>query len=183
MLENKGIGGTSSGVFSACAEQMVAPDAALVVIEFTVNDKADLRLADPQRRGYEQLVRKLLRLPGAPAVVQVRRSGGDKWSHGGQRGGLAGWAAQCWLSQAASVTAKLSQRDSGVASERCEWPSHPDTAVPPALPHPPTPARPSHLLLSHSSTTTLGGVRSAMALTMGSSTTHRPRSTTPCSHT
>lgn len=35
-------------------------------------DKDDLPLGDPQRRAYEQLLRKLLRLPGAPAVVQVR---------------------------------------------------------------------------------------------------------------
>ena len=31
VLLNKGIGGTSSGIFAACAEQMVAPDADLVV--------------------------------------------------------------------------------------------------------------------------------------------------------
>lgn len=34
-------------------------------------DKDDLPFSDPQRRGYEQLLRKLQRLPGAPAVVQV----------------------------------------------------------------------------------------------------------------
>lgn len=37
VLANKGIGGTSSGVFSACAEQLVDPQADLVVVEFTVN--------------------------------------------------------------------------------------------------------------------------------------------------
>lgn len=37
VLLNKGIGGTSSGVFSACAEQLVDPQADLVVVEFTVN--------------------------------------------------------------------------------------------------------------------------------------------------
>lgn len=40
VLSNKGIGGTSSGVFSACAEQLVDAQANLVVVEFTVNGAA-----------------------------------------------------------------------------------------------------------------------------------------------
>ena len=31
VFSNKGIGGTSSGIFTACAEQMVPPEADLVV--------------------------------------------------------------------------------------------------------------------------------------------------------
>lgn len=43
----------------------------LVVVEFTVNDYPDVSYTDPQRKGYEQLLRKLLRMPGPPAVVQL----------------------------------------------------------------------------------------------------------------
>ena len=42
------------------------------MLEFTVNDRPDLPLTDIQRKGFEQLLRKLLRLPGRPAVVLVR---------------------------------------------------------------------------------------------------------------
>lgn len=39
-------------------------DADLIVLEFSANDKKDAPYTDPERRGYEQLVRKLLQLPG-----------------------------------------------------------------------------------------------------------------------
>ncbi|KAL4429381.1 hypothetical protein ABPG77_005155 [Micractinium sp. CCAP 211/92] len=119
VLENKGIGGTSSGVYAACAEQMVGEDPDLVIVEFTgkparrqalqgtlggqlgagptagrqrrwppvghpalplkpltlmlfaVNEKPNEPYTSAHRRGYEQLLRKLLRLPGPPAVVQM----------------------------------------------------------------------------------------------------------------
>eukprot|EP00887_Chlorella_sp_A99_P000276 scaffold13.g276.t1 len=70
VFSNKGIGGTSSGIFAACAEQMVAPDADLVFVEFTYNDHEN-PYDSPVRRGFEQLLRKLLALPGQPAVVMV----------------------------------------------------------------------------------------------------------------
>lgn len=69
VLVNKGIGGTSSGVYAACAEQMVGQDPDLIVVEFTVNERPDEPYTSAHRRGYEQLLRKLLRLPGPPAVV------------------------------------------------------------------------------------------------------------------
>jgi lysophospholipase L1-like esterase len=68
---NRGIGGTSSSIYSVCAEHMVHKDADLVVLEFSANDKKDAPYTDPERRGYEQLVRKLLQLPGRPALIQL----------------------------------------------------------------------------------------------------------------
>lgn len=35
-----------------------------MVLEFTLNEHPDEPFTDPQRQGYEQLVRKLLQLPG-----------------------------------------------------------------------------------------------------------------------
>ena len=71
MFANKGISGTSSAIFSACAEQIVPADADLVVLEFSVNDPDDAEFVDPSRKAYEQLLRKVLKRPGAPAVVQL----------------------------------------------------------------------------------------------------------------
>lgn len=39
-------------------------DVDFVVLEFTLNEHPDEPFTDPQRQGYEQLVRKLLQLPG-----------------------------------------------------------------------------------------------------------------------
>lgn len=39
-------------------------DADLVVLEFTQNDRPESWFTAPQRRAYEQLLRKLLALPG-----------------------------------------------------------------------------------------------------------------------
>ena len=55
-----------------------AQDADLVVLEFSANDKRDAAYTDPERRGYEQLVRKLLALPGR----WVGLWGGDGWNRG-----------------------------------------------------------------------------------------------------
>lgn len=41
-------------------------------MEFTINEKPDEPYTSSYRRGYEQLLRKLLRLPSRPAVLQVR---------------------------------------------------------------------------------------------------------------
>lgn len=70
-LINRGIGGTSSAIYSVCAEHMVHEDADLVVLEFSANDKRDAPYSDPERKGYEQLIRKLLKLPGRPALLQL----------------------------------------------------------------------------------------------------------------
>ena len=52
-------------------------DADLVVLEFSANDKRDAPYTDPERKGYEQLIRKLLQLPG-------------------RRGGAAGEGCAAW---------------------------------------------------------------------------------------
>lgn len=85
---NRGIGGTSSSIYSVCAEHMVHKDADLIVLEFSANDKKDAPYTDPERRGYEQLVRKLLQLPGRPALIQLHHYAwwhavGDGVSDGG----------------------------------------------------------------------------------------------------
>lgn len=41
----------------------------MVVLEFTANEPSSEPVASPPRRGYERLIRKLLRLPGRPAVL------------------------------------------------------------------------------------------------------------------
>ncbi|PSC72893.1 photosystem II reaction cent isoform B [Micractinium conductrix] len=88
VLQNKGIGATTSGIYSVCAEAIIPPDADLLVAEFTFNEPADIPFTSPQRRAFEQLLRKLARLPGQPAVVVLHHyawwfSGGD-----GVQGGL-----------------------------------------------------------------------------------------------
>lgn len=70
-LINKGVGATSSGIFAACAEQMVSDDADLIIVELTINEHPDEEYTGKQRQGYEQLLRKLLKLPSRPAVMQV----------------------------------------------------------------------------------------------------------------
>ncbi|KAI3436557.1 hypothetical protein D9Q98_005973 [Chlorella vulgaris] len=69
VLVNKGIGGTTSGIFSLCAEAMLPPDTDLVVAEFTFNEPGEQPYTSPQRRAFEQLLRKLAQLPDHPAVV------------------------------------------------------------------------------------------------------------------
>ncbi|KAL4447553.1 hypothetical protein ABPG75_004772 [Micractinium tetrahymenae] len=68
---NRGIGGTSSAIYSVCAEHMVKQNADLVVLEFSANDKRDAPYSDPERKGYEQLIRKLLNMRGRPALIQL----------------------------------------------------------------------------------------------------------------
>ncbi|EFN55332.1 hypothetical protein CHLNCDRAFT_134328 [Chlorella variabilis] len=79
---NKGVGATSSGIFTACVEKMVEPEVDLVVLEFSINEHPEAPYTDRQRMGYEQLIRKLLRMPGRPALIQLHyyawwRSEGD----------------------------------------------------------------------------------------------------------
>lgn len=44
------------------AYQLRLQTADLVVLEFTANDKKDAPYSDPERKGYEQLIRKLLKM-------------------------------------------------------------------------------------------------------------------------
>ncbi|BDA43799.1 hypothetical protein COCOBI_04-8160 [Coccomyxa sp. Obi] len=70
---NRALPGTTSVYVSPCALQMVPPEADFVLLEYTFNDaerayegqSAD----DPTRRGFERLVRKMLKLPKRPAVM------------------------------------------------------------------------------------------------------------------
>ncbi|KAL4436103.1 hypothetical protein ABPG77_005551 [Micractinium sp. CCAP 211/92] len=83
----RGIGGTGSGIFSACVTRMVPPDADIVVAEFTVNEQRADSFNVPQRRGYEQLLRKLLKLRDGAEQQANSRAGSAGGSHGGRRRG------------------------------------------------------------------------------------------------
>lgn len=50
----------------SCSHQLppVPQDADLVTLEFAVNEKPDAPYPSPERRAFEQLLRRLLRLPG-----------------------------------------------------------------------------------------------------------------------
>jgi len=100
---NKAIGGTTSGIFATCAEKLVPPETDLVVVEFTFNEPGDQPFIFPHRRGFEQLLRKLARLPRAPAVIVLHHyawyfSDGD-----GLKAGLFYRAAEMQLSSMAQV--------------------------------------------------------------------------------
>ncbi|EFN58305.1 expressed protein [Chlorella variabilis] len=69
VLLNKGIGATNSGIYAVCFEKLVPAGADLVVVEFTFNEHSAVPFPHPTRRGFEQLLRKLLRLPASPAVI------------------------------------------------------------------------------------------------------------------
>lgn len=68
-ISNSAIGGITSSTASQCFDAMVNPTSDLVLIEFSLND----RFIPPEHqiKGYEQLLRRLLRLPHQPAVVIV----------------------------------------------------------------------------------------------------------------
>ncbi|KAL4423591.1 hypothetical protein ABPG77_004631 [Micractinium sp. CCAP 211/92] len=69
VFANKGIGGTSSGIFTACVEALVPPEADLAIVEFTYNEPDNEPFDSPPRRGFEELLRKLLKLKNGPAVI------------------------------------------------------------------------------------------------------------------
>ncbi|KAL4448549.1 hypothetical protein ABPG75_005768 [Micractinium tetrahymenae] len=77
-FQNKGMGASSSGIFAACTERMVPPDADLVVLEFSLNDAEDAPFDSPWRAAYEQLARTLLALPSCPALLQLHHF---RWWH------------------------------------------------------------------------------------------------------
>ncbi|KAL4854370.1 hypothetical protein ACK3TF_004888 [Chlorella vulgaris] len=52
-----------------CVESLVAADADVVVVEYTMNENRTAEFDSLERREYEQLLRRVLRLPGQPAVV------------------------------------------------------------------------------------------------------------------
>lgn len=59
-----------------------------MTVEFAINDKADVPLNSPQRKAYEQLIRRLLALPGQPAVVLLHHYAWWMSTGDGRKGGL-----------------------------------------------------------------------------------------------
>ncbi|KAL4423959.1 hypothetical protein ABPG75_001260 [Micractinium tetrahymenae] len=88
VFQNGGMPGSSSGFFAPCVEQLVSPDVDLVTLEFAINDKADVPFASPHRKAYEQLIRRLLALPGQPAVVLLHHYAWWMAAGDGAKGGL-----------------------------------------------------------------------------------------------
>ncbi|GAB4813470.1 hypothetical protein N2152v2_000516 [Parachlorella kessleri] len=69
-LLNRGIGASACGLFALCVEKMMPPTPPdMVVLEFTFNEPPELPYDHPHRRGFEKLLRKVLRLPSRPLVV------------------------------------------------------------------------------------------------------------------
>ncbi len=64
------------------------PASRAVTLEFAINDKADAPWASPQRKAYEQLIRRLLALPGRPAVLLLHHYAWWMATHDDGRGGL-----------------------------------------------------------------------------------------------
>eukprot|EP00887_Chlorella_sp_A99_P007996 scaffold12.g7996.t1 len=75
---NTALGGTSVDLYSVCIERMLPAGADLVIVDFSVSRGAVFKDCDcvfkpsvisENRANYERLLRKLLALPGRPAVV------------------------------------------------------------------------------------------------------------------
>ena len=82
----------------------------LVVVEFTFNESPDLPYTTANRRGFEQLLRKLLRMRRAPAVIMLHHyawyfSDGD-----GVEAGLFYRPAEAQLGTMAQVGAWVCRR-------------------------------------------------------------------------
>ncbi|KAG2422480.1 hypothetical protein HXX76_016004 [Chlamydomonas incerta] len=73
VVHSGAVPGTQSSYVSACLAQHLPPAPDLVLVEFAVNDPPapSPAYADPSRRAFERLLRKLLVLPSRPAVVLV----------------------------------------------------------------------------------------------------------------
>lgn len=84
-LKNPAFGGSTSGIFTVCVNDMVQDDVDLVVVEFALNDGPGTheQFKDPLRLSMERLFRKLLALPNKPAVVLLNHYG---WLRCGQPG-------------------------------------------------------------------------------------------------
>ena len=61
-----------------------------MVLEFSANDQRDVPYSHPERKGYEQLIRKLLKMPGRWAGAW---RGAQALDGGGVREGAADWPA------------------------------------------------------------------------------------------
>ncbi|GAB4816347.1 hypothetical protein N2152v2_003393 [Parachlorella kessleri] len=71
VVVNKGVGATTSGLFALCLDTMLAQqDVDLVIVEFSWNDvQGYTDFGSPDRKGFEQLLRKLLRHPSQPSLL------------------------------------------------------------------------------------------------------------------
>ncbi|KAL4437433.1 hypothetical protein ABPG75_004572 [Micractinium tetrahymenae] len=70
-LLNRGRGGGSSADLAACLEHILPADADLITLEFSVDSQPEAAHGARQLHEYEQLLRRLRRLPSRPAVVQL----------------------------------------------------------------------------------------------------------------
>ncbi|GAX77809.1 hypothetical protein CEUSTIGMA_g5252.t1 [Chlamydomonas eustigma] len=70
---NGAVGGTVSGYMSVCHNMHVPKDVDIVLVEYSVNDwhSPAPTFQNNIRRGYERLLRKLLKYPNNPAVILV----------------------------------------------------------------------------------------------------------------
>ncbi|PSC68081.1 hypothetical protein C2E20_8267 [Micractinium conductrix] len=75
VLQNKAISASTAFLYSHCLQHHVPPDADLVSLEFSVNERSDAPFQSIERRSYEQLLRRLLALPGRPAVIMLHHYG------------------------------------------------------------------------------------------------------------
>lgn len=69
VLVNKVIPASTAFLYATCLQHHVPQDVDLVTLEFTVNESPKAPYTSPERRSYEQLIRRLLKLPGRPAVM------------------------------------------------------------------------------------------------------------------
>ncbi|KAL4444162.1 hypothetical protein ABPG75_011899 [Micractinium tetrahymenae] len=69
-LVNGGLGGTGTSYYTMCVSRHVAPDVDLVFLETNVND-GPRPMVHSARKAHERLIRKLLRYPNRPAVVEI----------------------------------------------------------------------------------------------------------------
>ncbi|PRW51157.1 hypothetical protein C2E21_5422 [Chlorella sorokiniana] len=76
-LKNPAFGGSTSGIFTVCVNDMVQEDADLVIVEFSLNDGGSTGQfkENKLRLSMERLFRKLLALPNKPAVVVLSHYG------------------------------------------------------------------------------------------------------------
>ena len=74
-MVNGAVGATTTSYMAVCASHHVPEDADVVITEYAVNNRnfweAGTAFDTPLTRSYERLMRWLLRLPRAPAVVML----------------------------------------------------------------------------------------------------------------
>ncbi|KAL4442042.1 hypothetical protein ABPG77_011303 [Micractinium sp. CCAP 211/92] len=71
VLVNRAIPASTAFLFATCLSHHVPPDADLVTLEFTVNERKEAPFTSIERRSFEQLLRRLLSYPGRPAVMML----------------------------------------------------------------------------------------------------------------